>query len=157
MKRLLTVLALIGFANGASASPDLARDWGLAASDLYVDTVHALEGGELPATYEDGLIRFSVTAARLSNWIEKTGGPSDLGCIFRGMSEEAETQLFGIASDTTKGAALRRLATLFFDAEKMALAAIQASATHDIHPRPQAPISCIGNPQSMAQYLTEQP
>ena len=157
MKRLLVAIALFGSASGASANPDLAQEWSHAASDLYVETVHALEGGELPASYEDSLVRFSVNAARLSTWVEKSGGPGDLGCIFRGMSREAEDQLFSIGSEATKAVALRRLATMFYDAEKVALAAMHANATSLGHQRAGAPTACVGSPEIAVQYLTEQP
>ncbi|MEO0465941.1 MAG: hypothetical protein AAF216_05325 [Pseudomonadota bacterium] len=159
LKRLTVAIAAIFFAGSAQASPDLAQEWGYAASDLYVHTVHAIEGGDLPADFEDSLIRFAVNASRLGSWIEKSGGPADLGCIFRGMSEEAEIQLDAFTLDETRTPALRRLATLFYDAESVALAAVYAGARQD-NPsmrRSATPISCVGSPNAALQYLTEQP
>ncbi|MEM6665987.1 MAG: hypothetical protein AAF638_06245, partial [Pseudomonadota bacterium] len=157
LKRLFAAFTCLAFAGPAAASPDLAAEWGHAATGLYADTVHAIEGGDLPANFEDSLTRFSVNAARLGSWIDKSGGPVDLGCIFRGMSEEAEIQLYAITSQSTRETALRRLATLFYDAETISLAAIHAGGSAHETRKVGGPPTCVGSPALTLQYLTEQP
>ena len=99
MKRLITSLVLSALPFSAAASPDLARDWGTKASALYEDTIELLESDAvIPDTYETEIGRFTLTAGRLGSWIDGSGGPSDLGCIFRGMAEEGEADLFALAS-----------------------------------------------------------
>ena len=127
MKRLIASLVLVALPFSAAASPDLARDWGTKASALYEDTIELLESdADIPDSYETEIGRFALTAGRLGSWIDGSGGPSDLGCIFRGMAEEGETQLMALESAETPDAredSLKRLATMFSDAEAIAAAA----------------------------------
>lgn len=135
---------------------DLARDWGAKAGLMYQDTVAGLQGTALPARYEDDLARFAVAADRLGAWIDATGRPHDLGCIFRGMADEAELQLGQLETPGARESALRRLTTLFYDAENLALAASYTDAGSD-GAEGSAPASCPANSAAALQYLTEQP
>ena len=55
MKRLIASLILCALPFSASASPDLARDWGMRASTLYQETVGLLESdGDLSDVPENG-------------------------------------------------------------------------------------------------------
>lgn len=131
---------------------DLAREWGAKAGMMYEDTAAGLQGAVLPARYEDDLARFAVTADRLGAWIDETGRPHDLGCIFRGMADEAELQLGALSVPASRSAALRRLATMFNDAENIGLAASYARPGEVSEEK-----SCRANPEAALQYLTEQP
>ena len=154
VKLLYLALCLAFIAPGALADEtDLAREWGAKAGFLYEDTAAGLQGGALPPRYEDDLMRFAVTADRLGAWIDATGRPHDLGCIFRGMADEAELQLSQLQTPSTRTAALRRLATMFNDAENIGLAASYAQSGAET----DAPMSCPANPVAALQYLTEQP
>ena len=137
MKRLIAAFALtaaLPFA--AMASPDLAGDWGIKAADLHAETSGLIETidetGEAAITedYEIEIARFATAATRLGRWIDGNDGPSDLGCIFRGMAEEGEVQLDALfeaetARETRKS--LVRLAAMFSDAEVIAVAAAHSS------------------------------
>ena len=139
MKRLVLAIAAAILPFTASASPQLASDWGIKASGLHDATVNLIAAmdasgqSDIPADYEIEIERFAMAATRLGHWIDGNKGPSDLGCIFRGMAEEGEVQLdalndAGNAAD--KRRSLVRLATMFSDAEAIAVAAIHA-ADHD--------------------------
>jgi len=157
MKHILIGLALGVFASTAHGDPELARAFSGAAAELGEETRGAIEGRALPADYGDELARFSVNAARLARWIDDTGRPSDFGCIFRGMAEEAELQLAVI--DATHGGetALRRLAALFHDAESVGLAASLSQPGERGRASGAGPDTCAANPAAALQYLTEQP
>lgn len=157
LKRILTVAALIAWPLSASADADLAAAWGHKAGALYVTTLDALEGETVPATFEGDLIRFAVTSARLGGWVDETSGPGDLGCIFRGMAEEAELQLDLLDDPVARQGALKRLATLFYDAENIAAAAVHANAHPSGYNEVQQPSICAANGHRVVQYLTEQP
>lgn len=137
MKRLMLALALL-IAPAANASPELAETWGAKASMLYQDTAEMLDtlqagyAMSTPTAYEDGLVQFAVTASRLGQWIDQGEGPSDLGCIFRGMAEEAEIQLEALetADDfSTRRDALKRLVVLLDDAQAIAVASAHSMRT----------------------------
>ncbi len=148
-------LVVILIAAPAQASPQLAGQWGEKAAQLYAETVHLRSGEAATSRYEDEIARFSTTSARLAEWIDAENGPEDLGCIFRGMAQEAETQLLALESDQ-RGQALERLTVMFSDAEMVAAAAIAA----DRNPREASPSqagTCPARPLSRTQYLTEQP
>lgn len=70
-----------------------------------------------------GLQSFGMSASRLSIEIDKTGGPVDLRCIFRGMAEETDNQLKAAAAAETgaqQAVALDRLAHMLKDAVEIA-------------------------------------
>ncbi|WP_300379266.1 hypothetical protein [Henriciella sp.] len=136
MKRMLLALAAAALPFSAAASPELATQWGVKASDLREDTASLISVIEasgtvnVPSDFETEIARFSMTASRLGSWIDGNGGPSDLGCIFRGMAEEGEVQLDAL--DTADSArethtSLKRLAAMFSDAETIAVAAAQSA------------------------------
>lgn len=132
MKRIIASLACLALPFSADASTELARQWGIEAGRLSLETsdlISAVDMGEtadISDTYALDVYRFGRTSADLARWIDHSGGPGDLGCIFRGMANESETQLIeldgpGAAIDQRES--LRRLATMFADAEIIAIAA----------------------------------
>ena len=132
MKRLLTCLTLIALPRSAEASTDLSRLWGQEASRLSGTTAEmmlAIDFGEDVAINDRfalDVYRFGRTSADLAVWIDDTNGPNDLGCIFRGMASESEIQLQVLEASTEtqpQRQSLRRLASLFADAEMIAVAA----------------------------------
>ncbi|MEM5517925.1 hypothetical protein WNY37_13285 [Henriciella sp. AS95] len=157
MKRLFLAIAAATLPFAASASPQLATDWGVKASDLYQETVDFIENvdrsGEtaIPAEYETEIVRFAHAAAKLGSWIDGNNGPSDLGCIFRGMAQEGEVQLdalYDAQSPVQTRESLVRLATMFSDAEIIAVAAVY-SADHDTPAAPAGIVaSCPVSPAS---------
>lgn len=157
LKQIAVALAVCAFAGPALADEELAGEWGQEARELYEVTVDALQGEPLPETFDTALMRFSVNSTRLGAWIDERGGPSDLGCIFRGMAEEAELQLGVLERNQADEAALRRLATLFYDAEGIALAAINSERDSSGYNQLQHSLSCPADPEIARQYLIEQP
>lgn len=150
MKRLILACAAAALPFAASASPQLATDWGVKASGLYQETVGLIQAvdtsGEtsIPADYEAEIARFADAASRLGSWVDTNHGPSDLGCIFRGMAQEGEVQLdalYEARSPRQTRESLIRLATMFSDAEVIAVAAVYSSG-HDI---PAAPASVVAS------------
>jgi hypothetical protein len=138
MKRLLICLAFAFTPMTAAASPELANQWGNEASDLRERTASMIASidmglqAEMDDTYELDVYRFANTSAGLSVWIDQTEGPKDLGCIFRGMRAEADTQLGKLddmSDPLTTRETLRRLSTMFADAEMIADAAQRRAPT----------------------------
>lgn len=134
MKRLLTSCLLLFLPLSAQASTDLAQQWGKEAGRLSsqtVDMMLAIDLGEdliLTDQFALDVYRFGRTSADLAVWIDDSKGPNDLGCIFRGMAAESETQLQTLESSTEtqpQRESLRRLASVFADAEMIAIAAQQ--------------------------------
>lgn len=160
MKRLIACLVLCALPFTASASPELARDWGTRASTLYQETVSMLNSdsdlSDVPDSYETEIGRFALTAGRLGSWIDGSGGPSDLGCIFRGMAAEGENQLAALeAAETPQGReqSLKRLATMFSDAEAIGAAAALSNGA-DTPPNLHAGVgSCAANPDATRSAL----
>ena len=75
-----------------------------------------------PALSAD-LQRFGLAASRLSVEIDQRGGPTDLRCIFRGMSEETDKQLTAAAVARTgadQAQAFARLTHMLKDAVDIA-------------------------------------
>ncbi len=134
MKRLLTSCLLLLLPLSAQASTDLAQQWGKEAGRLSsqtVDMMLAIDLGEdmtLTDQFALDVYRFGRTSADLAVWIDDSKGPNDLGCIFRGMAAESETQLQTLETSTEtqpRRESLRRLASVFADAEMIAIAAQQ--------------------------------
>ncbi|HEV7692076.1 MAG TPA: hypothetical protein VGO52_14665, partial [Hyphomonadaceae bacterium] len=78
--------------------------------------------------------RFGMSASRLSIEIDKSGGPVDLRCIFRGMAEETDNQLKAAAAaetGTQQVVALDRLAHMLKDAVEIAPAVGGTSASQN--------------------------
>lgn len=131
MRRLLLAICLLCVPLNAAATPELAAQWGYKAADLHAETsdlISQIDQGELPTFNPEFLYeveRFAINASRLGHWIEQTGSAPDLGCIFRGMAAEGELQLEALDTSSGQGetrAALRRLASMFADAEVIAVA-----------------------------------
>lgn len=138
MKRLLTCLAFAIAPLSAHASTDLAQQWGQEASRLSQQTAEillAVDMGETPQisdTYALDVYRFGRTSADLATWIDTSKGPNDLGCIFRGMAMESNDQLEALETEhdlLEQRASLSRLATMFADAEIIAIAAQRRTPT----------------------------
>ena len=134
MKRLLTSCLLLILPLSAQASTNLAQQWGKEAGRLSsqtVDMMLAIDLGEdmtLTDQFALDVYRFGRTSADLAVWIDNSKGPNDLGCIFRGMAAESETQLQTLETSTEtqpQRESLRRLASVFADAEMIAIAAQQ--------------------------------
>lgn len=162
LKRLVTAaLAAIALTSAANATPATAEDWGSQASALYVETIDLLENikagkqTHLEDTYVARLTRFSVVAGRLAVWVDETGGARDFGCIYRGMSEEAELQLYALeeaSSDAEATQALVRIATMLDDAQSIAVASAYAARTGNAQlTQTDCPASAI----ALDQYLTK--
>lgn len=155
MKRFLACLSIALLPLGAQASSDLAQQWGFEANRLSAETaslIHALDMGqstEITETYALDVYRFGRTSADLARWIDHSDGPHDLGCIFRGMASESESQLNLLDNNPGSGdqrASLQRLAGMFADAEIIAIAAQRRSPAsgHATAPITQ---SCAASPQ----------
>ncbi|WP_084395624.1 hypothetical protein [Henriciella aquimarina] len=153
MKRFAVALVLAALPFAASASPQLASDWGIKAGDLREETANLIAAidasgkADISDDYEIEIGRFAMTATRLGHWIDGNEGPSDLGCIFRGMAEEGEVQLdalSGADSTRAKRQSLVRLATMFSDAEAIAVAAQYANR----HDGPAAELDAVSCPVS---------
>jgi len=132
MKRLLACLCMFIAPLSAEANTDLARQWGVEASRLSLETADLISAVDLgkssniSETYTLDVYRFGRTSADLAKWIDTSNGPNDLGCIFRGMATESETQLIELETSQAKTEhreSLRRLAVMFADAEMIAIAA----------------------------------
>lgn len=156
MKRLAIILLLSSVgALPAGASPELASAWGEKAAELYDQTISIRDGAPVSDRFTDELARFSVTASRLASWIDSENGPSDLGCIFRGMAGESETQLDALETGN-RANALQRLTLMFSDAELVSAASIQA-IRRDAPDAGKQSASCAARPLSHDQYFTDLP
>ncbi len=153
MKLFLAAISALAVPLCAAASPGLAGDWGIKASGLYEETAELIADldtgsqASIPQSYEVEVERFAVAASQLGSWVDGNDGPSDLGCIFRGMAEEGSVQLVALDEAKTPSqtrASLVRLATMFSDAEIIAVAAIHAD-DHETPATSSARISCPAN------------
>lgn len=138
MKRFIASFILLFLPFSAHASTDLAQQWGKEAGRLSHATAEmmlAIDLGEdvvLTDTFALDVYRFGRTSADLAVWIDDTKGPNDLGCIFRGMAAESEAQLQTLETSTDiqpQQESLRRLASVFADAEMIAIAAQHRAPT----------------------------
>lgn len=138
MIRLLACLFFAALPLSAQANTDLARQWGVEASRLSEETaqaIYALDMGETPEISEHFALevyRFGRTSSDLAAWIDSSSGPQDLGCIFRGMALESETQLGALETERDtleQRASLVRLSAMFADAEIIAIAAQRRAPT----------------------------
>lgn len=136
LKRFALGFASLALVNVANASPETAEDWGAQASGLYQTTVELLssvEAGQaidLDPVFTNGLATFSATAGRLAIWVDTDGGAKDFACIYRGMAEEAELQLYALEDADGRAnakSALTRIATMLDDAQSIAAASAYAA------------------------------
>lgn len=135
MKRIFYPAAILVFATTAAFADTLPHQVQVEAARLLkqVDGAKtaasarpALKPAPLPPTLVSDLQRFGMSASRLSLEIDKTGGPTDLRCIFRGMAEETGKQLMAASAAATGAAqadALARLSHMLEDAVEIAPAA----------------------------------
>ena len=157
MKRLFTSIFLLLLPLSAQASTELARQWGVEASRLSGATSEmmlAVDMGESLSVTDEfamDLYRFGRTSADLAVWIDDTKGPNDLGCIFRGMADEAETQLSSLETRPERET-LRRLSSLFADAEMIAIAAQRRSPTPGLLAHTKT-ASCAADPKTVLGEL----
>lgn len=161
MKRFLACLCLIITPLSAEASTELARQWGVEAHRLSAQTTDLImavdlgETAEISDTYALDIYRFGRTSSDLARWIDQSDGPHDLGCIFRGMAAESETQLTDL--DTTLATVeqrdtLRRLAVMFSDAEIIAIAAQHRAPARTVG-LTASPSSCAGDAEMALNAL----
>ena len=159
LKRIVLSFALLSMAQLAHASPETAENWGERAEHLHITTLNmlnAVEAGQptnLNAIYIDELTRFAITAGRLAIWVDETGGAKDFGCIYRGMAEEAELQLYALEdapADAAAITALNRIASMLADAQMIAIASAHAARTR---PASEAPGQCTFNTSALSDYL----
>lgn len=158
LKPILVVCMILLCPAMAEAEDTVSRDWSRQAALLTEDIQAALQGVPLDEDVESELARFAETADRLSRELSRVDGAEDLVCIFRGMAEEADLQLRLLHMPGERQDALRRLATLLHDAERIGLAAalIQERGRAVDTPN-RSPMQCEADPQASHQYLTEQP
>lgn len=145
----------------ADGRDDLAAQWGAQAAGLEAELAAlkaALEaapgrGFALPQAVRADLVRFAATADQLAVAVERTGGPKDLRCIYRGLSEEIGVQLDALeaAGGGAKAshAALNRLMKAADDAQAIAQATQTGS---DVPPAAGAAASALAGcrPTGMA-------
>lgn len=136
MRRLFACIVFALAPLGAHANTDLAKQWGAEATRLSEQTmtmIHTLDMGqttEVSERFALDVYRFGRTSADLARWIDQSDGPNDLGCIFRGMAKESETQLISLETDfdlLAQRDSLTRLAGMFADAEIISIAAQRRS------------------------------
>ena len=161
MKRLLLCLIFGALPLYAQANGDLARQWGVEASRLSTETfglIHAMDTGQnasISDIYALDIHRFGRTSSELARWVDQTNGPHDLGCIFRGMATEAADQLSTLEETSNvlnQRESLGRLATMFADAEIIAIAA-QRPSTPVNAPLAATKMSCSADAQSVLDHL----
>ncbi|MEM9055141.1 MAG: hypothetical protein AAGB16_07435 [Pseudomonadota bacterium] len=147
MKRLLLAFGLLALPVTAQASPEEAQIWGQDAAKLEIQTsqlIKVIDMGRKTAPSEDyilGLSRFGRSASNLAVWNDRESGPADLGCIFRGMATESETQTLSLLEQTDALEArdtLKRLESMFSDAQLIAKAAAAQTPTPTLQRRHQS-------------------
>ncbi|MEM7327844.1 MAG: hypothetical protein AAF437_03830 [Pseudomonadota bacterium] len=161
MKRFLACFCLIAAPFSAQANTELARQWGVEANRLSIETTDLItavdlgEPAEITDRYALDVYRFGRTSADLARWIDHSNGPNDLGCIFRGMATESEVQLSELETPTEpidQRESLRRLAIMFADAEMIAIAAQRRAPARAVGI--DAPVnSCSGDAEMVLQAL----
>lgn len=161
MKRLLACLCMFAAPLSAEANTELARQWGVEASRLSMQTSELItavdlgESAEISDTYALDVYRFGRTSADLAKWIDHSNGPNDLGCIFRGMAAESETQLSELETLDAASAqreSLRRLAVMFSDAEMIAIAAQRRAPAYAVGVA-TPPSSCMADAEAAFDAL----
>lgn len=159
LKHLLCATILLCGSATAAASPETAEHWGTQASDIYQDVSQMLRGVDdrvyvgIPSEFEAKIVRFASTASHLAVWTDETQASPDLGCIYRGMAEEAEVQLIALEdaqSAKSYQAALKRIAAMADDAQSIAVASAHAGRTGEqVAPTGQ----CLTNPSLIDHAL----
>jgi hypothetical protein len=132
MKRALLALSLLIVAPAHARTGDL-PGWiasegkrldGEVAKARAAAAIHpTLKPPALNPALTPDLERFGLEASRLSVEIDKAAGAVDLRCIFRGVAEEADTQLTALGAAKTgleQSAALARLDHMLKDAAQIA-------------------------------------
>lgn len=91
------------------------------------------EGFALSGEFARRIAAFSERAATLSARIDAMGGPKDLRCIYRGMSNDAKARLVALQHAKNAGdqaRILKDLSALFFDAHEVTPVSKEAFADH---------------------------
>ncbi len=137
LKRLIAIIAIATLPASASASNNLAEEWGTRASMLYDQTttmLFQLDHGVQPQLTDAYLIeleRFSLTAGRLGAWMQTTDGADRFSCVYTQLANDSISHLNVL--DTEADAAdlrnaLSQLAFVFVDAEMLAAASAQRTS-----------------------------
>jgi hypothetical protein len=91
------------------------------------------EGFALSGEFARRIAAFSERATNLSAHIDAMGGPKDLRCIYRGMSNDAKARLAALQHAKNAGeqaGILKDLSALFFDAREVTPQSKEAFADH---------------------------
>ena len=132
LKPLFACAAIATLPFSAQASTDLARQWGLEASRLSAQTTEMIltvdqgQSLEISGTYALDVYRFARTSAELARWVDTADRPQTMSCIFQDMAAESEDQLMVLELPNGAEAqreSLSRLASMFSDAQRVAIAA----------------------------------
>ena len=108
-----TLVIIASAINAEAATPDLSADLVALAQRLHGEAqVRAQDMARSPAAPVDALppqdsfltdlSEFALDTHRLSRAVDESGGPMDLRCIFRGMSEDAEHRAALLSEPATR-------------------------------------------------------
>jgi len=118
------------FTEQANALETLAQSAGKTAS---AHPFAPPEGFALSGEFARRIAAFSERAATLSARIDAMGGPKDLRCIYRGMSNDAQKRLIALQHAKNAGeqaGILKDLSALFTDAHEVTPQSKEAFADH---------------------------
>lgn len=104
---------------------------------------------ELGDAFVLSLEQFAVDALLLSRAIDEAGGPMDLRCIFRGMSEDATGQIAALTNAGTRAdraRVYREVSNLMGDAQAIAPAVDEEAGLDDSLPRVPCPATAASAP-----------
>lgn len=141
-----TLVIVASTVSQQAATPDLSSDLVALSQRLHVEAqARAQDMARSPAAPVDALPvqdsfltdlnEFALKAHRLSRAIDQSGGPTDLRCIFRGMSEDAEHRALLLSEPGTRADHARiyqEIARLTGQAAEIAAAPEAQAASHGI-------------------------
>ncbi len=158
MKRLSICLLLLALPAPAFATPERALALSNEAAALQAETLALNATGDMPDAFTQAVDRFAITATALGGWNDAHDGPVDLGCIFRGLSEDALRQRALIAAPKSKAAradSVRRLAALFEDAHLIAADAARSWREANLgRAEDEPPLACSADPDAALALLS---
>lgn len=105
------------------------------AQDMARSPAAPVEALPVQDSFLTDLNEFALEAHRLSRAIDQSGGPTDLRCIFRGMSEDAEHRALLLSEPGTRADHARiyqEIARLTGQAAEIAAAPEAQAASHGI-------------------------
>ncbi len=147
----------------ADPSPDLLTAWQTEAQSLH-DRLASLQGHRIPDIMRAEISRFGRIAGRLAEDADASDVSDDLGCIFRGMSEESRVQLEAIANAVSESdftTARKRLLSMLEDAVLVSEAAEgELTGLQALQSTDSKATSCKPGQLSKSDYeayFTEQP